>query len=73
MNGLFLSNETISISIRDFFKCIIILDAKLVLTNTIFLHYLSNVEFYRFGRVAQNISLQVYNQDSLQEIRLLTN
>ena len=35
MNKLLLSNEAISIAVRDFFKFIIFLGVKLVLTNNI--------------------------------------
>ena len=35
MNKLFLSNEAISIAVRDFFKCIIFLGVKLIPTNII--------------------------------------
>ena len=35
MNKLFLSNEAISIAVRDFLKIVIILGVKLVLTNII--------------------------------------
>ena len=35
MNKLLLSNEAISIAVRDFFKNVIILGVKLVLTNII--------------------------------------
>ena len=37
MNKLFISNEAISIAVRDFFKLITILGLKLVLTNIIFI------------------------------------
>ena len=35
MNKLFLSSEAVSIAVRDFFKFIILLGVKLVLTNII--------------------------------------
>ena len=35
MNKIFLSNEAISIAVRDFIKFIIILGVKLVLTNIV--------------------------------------
>ena len=58
MNKLLLSNEAISIAVRDFFKIYHILGVKLVLTNII-LSTIYQINNYTISKVLHDILHQI--------------